>query len=164
DRATFEVGDIFESDFSEATVVTLFLLPALNLRLRPTLLDMPPGTRIVSNSFHMEEWQSDEQIEVDGACSTWCRAYKWVVPAKVEGRWQIGSDQLVLRQRFQMLEGSLSRGDKVVGIADARLDGTRIQFTAGEQSYVGQVDGNTMRGSIDGRTAWKATRRDQPER
>lgn len=158
DRATFEVGDIFESDFSEATVVTLFLLPALNLRLRPTLLDMPPGTRIVSNSFHMEEWQSDEQIEVDGACSTWCRAYKWVVPARVEGSWKLGDQQLALKQSFQMLEGELRGDGETLEIADARLDGTKIQFTVGQRRYVGEVEGDTMRGSIDGKTAWSATR------
>lgn len=164
DLARFEQGDIFETDFSDATVVTLFLLPALNLRLRPILLDMPPGTRIISNSFHMDEWQSDDRVTVEGACSTWCRAYKWVVPAKVEGRWRLGDDELVLRQSFQMLEGSLNRGGKVVDIADARLDGTRIQFTAGGRNYVGQVDGTTMRGSVNGRTAWSATRLDQAAR
>lgn len=157
--AKFEVGDIFESDFSDATVVTLFLLPDLNLRLRPILLDMRPGTRVVSNSFDMGEWQADDVVETErGDCNSWCRAYKWVVPAKVEGRWKIGNDQLVLTQTFQMLEGSLDRGGKALRIEDARMDGTQIQFSVGKQRYVGQVDGNGMRGTIDGKTAWAATR------
>lgn len=157
--AKFEVGDIFESDFSDATVVTLFLLPDLNLRLRPILLDMRPGTRVVSNSFDMGEWQADDVVEIErGDCNSWCRAYKWVVPAKVEGRWKIDNDQLVLTQTFQMLEGSLDRGGKALRIEDARMDGTQIQFSVGKQRYVGQVDGNGMRGTIDGKTAWAATR------
>lgn len=158
DTAKFEQGDIFESDFSEATVVTLFLLPGLNLRLRPILLDMAPGTRVVSNSFHMEEWQSDDMVEVDGECSTWCRAYKWVVPAKVEGNWKIGNQQLALKQTFQMLEGTLRDGGKTVEIKDGRLYGTQIRFAVGQKLYVGEVDGNTIRGTIDGKTAWTAKR------
>lgn len=164
DLARFEQGDIFESDFSEATVVTLFLLPTLNMRLRPILLDMPPGTRIVSNSFHMEDWQSDDMVEVDGACTTWCRAYKWVVPAKVEGNWKVGNQQLALTQSFQMLEGTLRGNGKAVAIRDARMNGAQIQFAIGKQRYVGQVDGDTMRGMIDGKTAWTATRAAQAAR
>lgn len=164
DMATFEQGDIFESDFSEATVVTLFLLPALNMRLRPILLDMPPGTRVVSNSFDMEDWQSDEMVEVDGACTTWCRAYKWIVPAKVEGNWKIGNQQLALKQTFQMLEGSLRGNGRTMAIEDARLEGARIRFSVGKQRYVGQVDGDTIRGTIDGKTAWSAVRETQAAR
>lgn len=164
DMATFEQGDIFESDFSEATVVTLFLLPALNMRLRPILLDMPPGTRVVSNSFDMEDWQSDEMVEVDGACTTWCRAYKWIVPAKVEGNWKIGNQQLALKQTFQMLEGSLRGNGRTMAIEDARLEGARIRFSVGKQRYVGQVDGDTIHGTIDGKTAWSAVRETQAAR
>ncbi|MDX5410684.1 MAG: methyltransferase domain-containing protein [Thauera sp.] len=164
DMATFEQGDIFESDFSEATVVTLFLLPALNMRLRPILLDMPPGTRVVSNSFDMEDWQSDEMVEVDGACTTWCRAYKWVVPAKVEGNWKIGNQQLALKQTFQMLEGSMRGNGRTMAIENARLEGARIHFSVGKQHYVGQVDGDTIRGTIDGKTAWSAVRETQAAR
>lgn len=152
--ATFEEGDIFESDFSEATVVTLFLLPSLNLRLRPILLDMPPGTRVLSNSFHMEDWESDDMVEIEGDCSTWCRAYKWVVPAKVEGHWKVGGQPLELKQTFQMLEGTLGK----TTISDARLNGAQIMFTAGRDKYVGQVDGDTIKGTINGKTAWTASR------
>ena len=88
DKATFVKADIFESDFSKATVITLFLLPDLNLRLRPKLLDMAPGTRVVSNSFRMEAWEPDHTETVSEDCVSWCTALLWIVPAKVEGTWQ----------------------------------------------------------------------------
>lgn len=153
-RATFEQADIFESNFSEATVVTLFLLPNLNMRLRPTLLDMPPGTRVLSNSFTMEDWQPDESFNVVEGCSGYCNALKWVVPAKVAGNWQLGDQQLTLTQSFQKLEGRLGASSP---LADARLDGAQIRFTARGQRYTGQVAGATMRGTVDG-APWTATR------
>lgn len=86
DRASFVQADIFESDFSDATVVTLFLLPTLNMKLRPTILAMKPGTRVVSNTFDMGDWKADQTIEsADADCSNFCRAYKWIVPARAEG-------------------------------------------------------------------------------
>lgn len=159
DLAKFEEGDIFESDFSEATVVTLFLLPELNLRLRPILLDMRPGTRVLSNSFDMGDWEPDERAEVtEKDCASWCRAYKWVVPAKVGGTWKLNGGELKLTQTFQMLEGTLKRGGQAVAIREARMDGEQIRFDAGGQHYVGTVEGNTIRGTIDGAQAWRATR------
>jgi len=159
DRATFVHGDIFESDFSDATVVTLFLLPSLNVRLRPILLDMPPGTRIVSNSFTMGDWQPDASEEVTGDCGSWCVAYKWIVPAKASGTWQLGDKDLVLAQNFQALEGSLRSNGAISTIRDARLDGTDIFFTVDGQRYAGKVNGNEMRGTINGGTTWIANRR-----
>jgi precorrin-6B methylase 2 len=88
-RATFVKADLFESDFSQATVITMFLLPELNLRLRPTLLSLKPGTRIVSNSFTMEEWEPDETATVSDGCSSWCTALLWIVPARVDGTWRL---------------------------------------------------------------------------
>jgi precorrin-6B methylase 2 len=85
DKATFVKADLFETDFSKAQVVTMFLLPSINLRLRPTILNMKPGTRVVSNSFTMEAWQADATTTVEGDCTTWCTAYLWIVPAKAEG-------------------------------------------------------------------------------
>ena len=110
-RATFEQADIFESDFSDATVVTLFLLPDLNIRLRPTLLNMKPGTRVVSNSFTMDKWQPDEVARVKEGCTTYCDAYKWVIPANAAGTWRMADQELVLTQTFQMLEGTLRIGE-----------------------------------------------------
>src|SRR5690606_30468300 len=108
DRATFEQGDIFQSDFSDATVVTLFLTTSLNLKLRPILLDMKPGTRVVSNSFSRGDWEPDAsaRLDEDDGCVSWCSAYKWMVPAKVGGPWDLGGRQLVLDQSYQTFEGS----------------------------------------------------------
>jgi len=158
DRATFERADIFESDFTKADIVTLFLLPHLNLRLRPTILDMKPGTRVVSNSFNMDDWQPDEEASVTMGCTSYCVAYKWIVPAKVEGSWQMGGRELVLKQTFQMLEGTLRQGSTETPITDGRLEGTRIVFTAGKERFTGEVDGNTMKGTLNNTAAWSATR------
>lgn len=152
--ATFEQADIFKTDFSQASVVTLFLLPQLNLKLRPTLLDMKPGTRVVSNSFNMDDWQPDETAQVTDNCINYCNAYKWIVPAKVEGTWKVGDKQLTLNQSFQMLEGKLHDQP----ISEARMNGAQIKFVAGNETYVGQVDGNAIKGTVNGSGSWTATR------
>ncbi|VFR24050.1 hypothetical protein AMB3_3505 [plant metagenome] len=158
DKAVFEEADIFESDFSEANVVTLFLLPALNLRLRPTLLDMAPGTRIVANSFTMDDWKPDEIAQLAGeACEGWCTAYKWVVPAKVEGVWQLGDDKvLTLKQEFQMLTGTLRDRGVSAPIRDARLYGDEIRYAVYGDTYVGRVKGSQMAGLRNDTEAWQA--------
>jgi hypothetical protein len=153
DRATFVRGDFFETDFSKAQVVTMFLLPSINVRLRPKILDMRPGTRIVSNTFTMEDWDADQSETVGGDCTSWCTAHLWIVPAKVAGTWQLGSDTLTLNQKFQIVEGTL--GSTAI---KGRLRGDEITFSAGNASYTGRVDGNTMRGTRGG-TSWTATRR-----
>jgi precorrin-6B methylase 2 len=145
-RATFEKADLFESDFSKAQVITMFLLPSINMKLRPKLLDLKPGTRIVSNSFTMEDWEADETETIEGDCSNWCTALLWIVPAKVEGTWQLGQNQLALTQQFQMVTGKLG-GTEISG---GRLRGDEITFTAGNAKYTGRVDGNTMKGTISG--------------
>lgn len=158
DRATFEKADIFESDFSKATVITMFLLPDLNMRLRPTLLDMKPGTRIVSNSFGMGDWEPDETVAVKEDCSTYCNAYKWTVPAKVAGTWRFGDSELVLTQTFQKIAGSLRQGGNARPIGEAYVHGTRIGFVVGGQRFSGEVDGSRIRGTVDGKP-WRAARR-----
>ena len=155
--ATFEHADIFETDFSKATVVTLFLLPHLNLKLRPTLLKMKPGTRVVSNSFDMGDWQPDERAEATGECKNYCRAMKWVVPAAVEGSWRFGDGELKLTQTYQMLSGTLTRGGNTLPISDARMNGAEITFVAGGLRYAGRVVDNTMSGTAGSET-WSATR------
>ena len=154
DKATFVTADLFESDFSKAQVVTMFLLPSINLKLRPTILNMRPGTRVVSNSFPMEEWQPD-QIETIPECETWCTAYLWIVPAKVAGTWQTSQGTLTLNQSFQMVAGSMG----ATPISDGRLRGDEITFKVAGTAYTGRVDGNTIRGTVTGGGAWTATRR-----
>jgi len=155
-KATFEKADIFETDFTKANVLTLFLLPQLNLRLRPTILKMKPGTRIVSNTFTMDDWQPD-QTETVADCTSWCTALLWIVPAPVAGTWQLGNDTLTIDQEFQHFTGKL--GSNVV--SQGKLNGADISFTIGNQKYAGKVDGNSMSGTITGGSggSWKATKR-----
>ena len=90
--ATFVKADLFETDLSKAQVITMFLLPSINIKLRPKILNLEPGTRIVSNTFTMEDWQADETATVtDGCSSSWCTALLWIVPAKVAGTWHSGT-------------------------------------------------------------------------
>ena len=156
DKATFVKADIFESDFSKATVITLFLLPDLNLRLRPKLLEMAPGTRVVSNSFRMEAWEPDQTETVSEDCVSWCTALLWIVPAKVEGTWQTAQGDLKLSQQFQMISGTL--GSTPI---NGKLLGNDITLTAGNVQYSGKVNGNTIQGTIKGGQggSWTATKR-----
>jgi len=159
-RATFAKADLFESDFSQASVITMFLLPEINLRLRPKILDLKPGTRIVSNTFTMDDWSPDETATVSTDCSTWCTALFWIVPAKVEGAWQLPQGTLNLRQRFQMISGTLSGGSNTAAtaITAATLRGDQISFTAGGVQYTGRVNGNVMQGTTGTGASWRATR------
>ena len=160
DRATFVEGDVFKSDFSAATVVTLFLLPELNLRLRPILLDMKPGTRVVSNSFHMGDWTADDTVEAGSGCSSYCRAYKWIVPAKVAGAWELNDKtMLALDQTYQNLNGQFTMNGTRHQVTDAKLAGTRITFTANGRQFTGEVDADRMSGRDSEGNAWTATRR-----
>jgi Methyltransferase domain len=154
--ATFQKADLFETDFSKADVVTMFLLPSINMRLRPTILNMRPGTRIVTNTFTMEDWESDESATVDN-CSSWCTAYLWIVPAKVEGSWSLGTGMLNLTQKFQMLTGTLGADT----ISNGKMNGADITFNVGNVKYTGHVNGNAMAGTLSGgRTGnWTATRK-----
>ncbi|WP_375461220.1 class I SAM-dependent methyltransferase [uncultured Enterovirga sp.] len=144
DKAQFIQGDIFETDFKQATVLTLFLLPDLNLRLVPSILAMKPGTRVVSNTFTIGDWTPEESINVGEGCSSFCRAYRWVVPAKVGGTWQVPGGELKLTQRFQMVTGTLSANGEAVPISEGRLNGAEITFLAGQARYFGTVSGTRI--------------------
>jgi len=141
-KATIRHGDIFATDFSQATVVTLYLLPALNMKLRPQLLSMRPGTRVVSHSFSMEDWEADEISTLDGR-----RAYFWLVPANVMGTWALDAGgqkhDLVLEQTFQKVSGNVTFGAMHAGLRDARLRGSNISF--------GYIDQNGVRRDFSGR-------------
>jgi hypothetical protein len=159
-KATFVQADLYESDFSKATVITMFLLPEINLKLRPKLLDMKPGTRIVSNSFTMEEWSADQTVTVDQDCTSWCTAYLWIIPAKVDGIWKLPQGELTIKQEFQMISGTLVSGNGKTAIS-GKLTGNQIQFTAGQTEYSGGVNGSSIAGTMKsaaGSTAWSATR------
>jgi precorrin-6B methylase 2 len=142
--ATFIQADLFEyvkgPEFKNATVITMFLLPSINMKLRPTILDLKPGTRIASNTFTMEDWQADETATVtDGCSSSWCTALFWIVPAKVAGTWNTPNGALTLTQNFQMVSGTL--GSQAI---QGRLRGSEIEITAGNQKWTGTVNGNTI--------------------
>jgi hypothetical protein len=151
-QALIRHGDIFQTDFSQATVITLYLLPALNMKLRPQLLAMRPGTRVVSHSFTMEDWEADEVSTLDGR-----RAYFWVVPANVQGNWTLETANqrvdLTLEQTFQKLNGTLALSPVQAGLRDTRLRGPFIQFAYVGQDGVrrdfnGRVSGNRMEGTF----------------
>lgn len=157
ERATFETGDLFEKDLGEADVITMFLLPSINEKLRPVLLDLKPGTRVVSNSFRMGDWQPDDTTTVKDGCTNWCTALLWVVPAKVEGSWQLGNQTLQLSQEFQMLSGTLGSAP----ISEGRLRGSEISFVADGVTYTGTVEDKIMKGKAAGGNTetWHAVKR-----
>src|SRR5882724_4878814 len=158
DKANFVKADLFESDFSQAQVITMFLLPSINIKLRPKILDLKPGTRIVSNSFDMEDWKADETATASG-CDHWCTAHLWIVPAKVGGTWKLPQGDLSLKQTFQMVSGTIKSGN-VITLVNGRLNGDQITFTAGEAQYAGRVNGNAMEGTVKGGSdgKWSAIR------
>jgi SAM-dependent methyltransferase len=157
-RASFMKADLFESDFSEATVITMFLLPDINLKLRPKILNLKPGTRIVSNSFTMGDWATDETVSVKDSCASYCTAHLWIVPAKVEGTWQMPQGELTLNQTYQMVTGTLKSANGVIPIANGKLNGDQITFTASGTEYSGRVVGDAIEGSMKGNGSWKASR------
>lgn len=164
DKATFVKADLFESDFSTATVITMFLLPEINLRLRPIILNLKPGTRIASNSFDMGDWKPDQTITLsreEGCDNNYCQAYFWVVPAKVQGAWKLPQGELTLKQEYQLVSGELNSGKGPISIADGLLSGSRISFKVGDTLYTGSVAGAVMEGTFKSggnSGAWSAKR------
>lgn len=165
----FLVQDLFQSDFREASVVTLYLLSTVNLRLRPTLLsDLAPGTRVVSHAFDMGAWEPDDEGVENGNL-----VYFWVVPANVSGQWRLTQADgqtmdIVLEQEFQFVQGSSTLDSQRGQLQDVRLKGDQLEFTLEQEiegtptavRYAGQVTGDTMAGSVsasDNQT-WQATR------
>lgn len=177
DRAKFIQGDIFKTDFSEADVLTLYLLPSLNLKLRPTILSMRPGTRVVSHAFTMDDWEPDQTESVEGRT-----AYMWIVPGRVEGTWRMSmagdqalAEELVLRQRFQYAEGLVRIHGKTGQVRNFRIQGPQVSFTIYEPTngeplsyqFTGRVSGDTIEGVVKlpgGERSWTATRVKSPEK
>ena len=140
-KATFVKADLFETDFSRATVITMFLLPDINIRLRPKILGLKPGTRVVSNSFTMGDWESDETQTVkpeEGCDTSWCTAYLWIVPAQVAGTYSLPQGELVLKQKFQTLSGTLETGGKTYAL-EGKVRGRFVVFDAGGKTYRGHM-------------------------
>lgn len=152
ERARLVRGDIFESDFTQATVVTMYLLPGLNLRLRPQLLKMRPGTRLVSHQFTMDDWQPDETSYLD-----FRPAYLWIVPAQVQGAWRVAAGgtslDVDLEQTYQRIRGTVNLGAVRGGLREPNLRGDNISFTIVDQKavmheFTGKVTGDRMEGMV----------------
>jgi precorrin-6B methylase 2 len=162
-RAQFVQGDLFESDISRATVITMFLSETLNRKLRGRILNLKPGTRVLSYSFTMGEWKADETVSVqdDKGCSVNCTAFLWIVPAKVEGTWKLSEGELTFTQRYQTFSGTFKSGSNTVAIKNGRLNGALIRFSIGDAIYTGRVNGDTMEGVYESggmTTQWKTTK------
>jgi len=166
-KAIIRHGDIFATDFSKADVITMYLLPALNMKLRPQILSMKPGTRVASHSFTMEDWEADEISSMDGR-----RAYFWIVPANVMGSWNLEAggrrSELQLEQTFQKIHGTVAFGTTHGGLREPRLRGAQIWFSYVDpglvrRDFTGRVSGTRMEGTFrdekgqEGR--WTATRK-----
>ena len=138
---------MFLADISKANVMALFLLPSNLLRLREKFLELRPGSRIVSNTFSIQDWEADETVTIDN-CEQWCTAMLYIVPAKIGGTWKIGSDVLELKQEYQMLSGTLDlwrSGDAGLRIP-AGLPISRSR--RGRRQITGRVEGNTIDGTL----------------
>lgn len=182
-RIRFREADLFELDFSDATVVTLYLLPALNERLRPKLFrELKPGTRIVSNSFDMGDWKADTVLQPSPRSQFFNYAYFWVMPADVAGTWKVnlgssGSGQsytLDLEQRYQQVTGKASANGREVSLEEVSLRGDRLSFVirdpeAGDTAALrltGRVTGEKASGTLKGGSTrrWTATRTEKGPR
>jgi hypothetical protein len=162
DRTDFIKTDLFKYDFSKATVITMFLLPEINLSLRPILLKMKPGTRIVSTTFTMQNWKYDDMVKVEDKTSNWTTAYLWIVPANAEGTWKFSDCELKLYQQFQMVTGQIIKGGQSVNISGGRLRGKNLVFNAEGKIYNCSLEGDTMTGTISFENQvveWEAKRR-----
>lgn len=149
DRASFVQADLFEADLSQATVITLFLLDEINLKLRPKLLGLKPGTRVVSNTFHMADWGADASAKVTAkqGCTSYCDIYLWIVPARVEGTWKLPEGEIAIQQSFQMITGTFQAGGKSIALR-GRMSGDWIRFAAGDAEYRGRVDPGSITGTV----------------
>ncbi len=145
-RATFVKADLFETSFDEASVITMFLLPEINRKLRPKILDLKPGTRIVSNTFTMDDWAPDTKVELAGrpGCDNfYCTVLFWVVPQRVAGTYKVAQGVVTLKQEFQMLTGTLDTGAGTLEIK-GQVRGESVELNAGNKAYRGSVKGGVL--------------------
>ena len=143
DRAEFKKADLFQTDLSRATVITMFLLPDINLKLRPKLLRLKPGTRVVSNTFTMGDWKPDQTGSPDNCDGSWCTALLWIIPAHVAGTYKTAQGDVTLKQQFQMLSGTLRAGGRTVPV-QGKVTGEDITFTAGGKEYRARLKGKQL--------------------
>ena len=153
-RTNIIQGDIFKEDFSKATVVTMYLLPELNLCVRHRILAMAPGTRVTSHQFTMGEWEADQTAELE-----YRTAYLWIVPSRVEGSWALktagGTYPVTLTQTFQKIGGEVTVGKNKQPLVGATLRGDEIKFAFNDdkgvtQTFSGRVNGTQLTGTLRG--------------
>ena len=152
-RATFIKADLFETDFSKAQVITMFLLPTINLKLRPTILNMRPGTRIVSTSFTMEDWQPDQSEKVTDERTSWCTTQLWIVPAPLTAPGRSGTKHCRSNSSSRT-----SRRTRSTTVSAGRVCGDQIEFSVGNVKYPGKVDGTMIKGTTSAGAAWSVTK------
>ena len=159
DRAKFVQGDMYEADISKATVLALFLLPANLNRLVPKFLELQAGTRIVTNTYRIDDWIDETQLTLPG-CTTWCSAHLYLVPAKVAGAWKLPTGELRVTQQYQTLEGTLVSPDGRETKVEGKVSGDHVRFAGGLNVYTGRVRGQQMFGDVSGASGgrWTATR------
>jgi SAM-dependent methyltransferase len=161
DKVEFIQGDLFEADLSQASVITMFLLPEINLKLRPSLLELKPGTRIVSNTFQMDEWIPDSTVRAEDDCQFWCDAYLWIIPAKVGGIWKMLEAEITINQKFQTFSGIYISGERKKRISEGKINGNQICFNVNKDKYSGIINGSFMEGTVKSGTKtrqWNAER------
>jgi SAM-dependent methyltransferase len=157
DKVSFVQGDMYQAEFSQATVLALFLLPENLRKLRPKFAELKPGTRIVANTFGIDGWTADESTTIEGDCVSWCTVLLYYVPAKVDGAWQTPRGTLTLKQEFQTISGTLG----AASIENTKIKGDHLSFIAGGAEYSGRVNGNTITGTVKSggsQASWTATR------
>jgi hypothetical protein len=144
DKAMFAQGDMYEADISKATVLALFLLPTNLEKLAPKFMELPPGTRIVVNTFWVPGWAPDDTIKVEDDCESWCTSHLIIVPARVQGEWRVGDGVLALTQTYQQIEGTYTAVGGTPEAVKGSLRGTDVTMAIGGTEYRGAVNGGTM--------------------
>jgi hypothetical protein len=147
ERAQFVQGDMYKADFSKATVLALFLLPSNLLELRDKIYNMQPGTRVVLNTFGIQDWMPDEQVTLDN-CSSWCTVMLNIVPAKIAGTWRgPNGTEITLTQQYQMVTGTAKTADGQTVQVNGRLRGNDLTLSTGKQELTGRVNGSSIQGT-----------------
>jgi hypothetical protein len=159
-KVEFRQQDLFDTAIADADVLTMYLLPVVNLKLRPRLLyELKPGSRIVSHSFRLGEWEPDHYEEIEDS-----DIFLWIVPAKVDGRWRVEGPRpftISLTQTFQKIEGTATIDGRTVPLVKPVLRGARLSFEVDGRRYAGRVDNFTIvsdDGVPDAESGWRAMR------
>jgi SAM-dependent methyltransferase len=167
DKAKFVQGDMYEADISQATVLALFLLPTNLERLMPKFLALPPGTRIVANTFGLSGWTAEATTNLPDGCVSWCEAMLYIVPARVQGTWSLGSDTLELQQDVQKLSGTLTANGQATPLENGAIKGEAVTFAVAGKTYEGRVKGDAFEGVVkdgSGEKRFSARRTSGPAR